>query len=190
MHTHRQVHLQLRTCATPCNTHVPVTKWPHTRNLCRARPIWAAQRSRLPCRSRMRDIKNSYVPSFALGEPIGGYCLGQVIESRTESLPEGTYVFGPGLKWQDIQVRQRHTHTHTRTHTHTHTWSRNLVASVQGCPVACEKTDLCMRACGMMGHSVCVCLCVCVCVCVCACSLCPAGCVCVCGSACCGRISV
>src|SRR5436309_15783702 len=43
-------------------------------------------------RGRMNDVK-SYVPPFALGEPMQGGAVGKVAESRSPSLPVGDTVF-------------------------------------------------------------------------------------------------
>jgi NADPH-dependent curcumin reductase CurA len=43
-------------------------------------------------RGRMNDVK-SYVPPFALGEPMQGGAVGKVVESRSPSLKEGETVF-------------------------------------------------------------------------------------------------
>lgn len=42
-------------------------------------------------RGRMNDVK-SYVPPFALGEPMQGGAIGEVVESRAASVPVGTKV--------------------------------------------------------------------------------------------------
>jgi NADPH-dependent curcumin reductase CurA len=42
-------------------------------------------------RGRMRDVK-SYTPPFAVGEVMQGGAVGQVIASRTDDLPEGSWV--------------------------------------------------------------------------------------------------
>lgn len=42
-------------------------------------------------RGRMNDVK-SYVPPFALGEPMQGGAIGEVVESRAEGVPVGTKV--------------------------------------------------------------------------------------------------
>ncbi|THG41740.1 NADP-dependent oxidoreductase [Sphingomonas olei] len=42
-------------------------------------------------RGRMNDVK-SYVPPFALGEPMQGGAIGEVVESRAADLPVGTKV--------------------------------------------------------------------------------------------------
>ncbi|QKS01624.1 NADP-dependent oxidoreductase [Sphingomonas sp. CL5.1] len=42
-------------------------------------------------RGRMNDVK-SYVPPFALGEPMQGGAIGEVVESRAPELPVGTKV--------------------------------------------------------------------------------------------------
>ncbi len=53
-------------------------------------------------RGRMNDVK-SYVPPFALGEPMQGGAIGEVIESRAASLPIGTKVQHM-LGWRDEAV--------------------------------------------------------------------------------------
>ncbi|WP_454278087.1 NADP-dependent oxidoreductase [Sphingomonas sp. Marseille-Q8236] len=42
-------------------------------------------------RGRMNDAK-SYVPPFQLGEPMQGGAIGEVVESRAENIPVGTFV--------------------------------------------------------------------------------------------------
>lgn len=42
-------------------------------------------------RGRMNDVK-SYVPPFALGEPMQGGAIGEVVESRSDKVPVGTKV--------------------------------------------------------------------------------------------------
>jgi NADPH-dependent curcumin reductase CurA len=53
-------------------------------------------------RGRMNDVK-SYVPPFALGEPMQGGAIGEVVESRAASLPVGTKVQHM-LGWRDEAV--------------------------------------------------------------------------------------
>ncbi|QNE33160.1 NADP-dependent oxidoreductase [Sphingomonas sp. NBWT7] len=53
-------------------------------------------------RGRMNDVK-SYVPPFALGEPMQGGAIGEVIESRDASVPVGTRVQHM-LGWRDEAV--------------------------------------------------------------------------------------
>ncbi|KZE63858.1 NADP-dependent oxidoreductase [Fictibacillus phosphorivorans] len=53
-------------------------------------------------RGRMSDRK-SYVPPFALNEPISGGVVGQVVESRSGELAEGDFVIG-NLNWQTYNV--------------------------------------------------------------------------------------
>jgi hypothetical protein len=43
-------------------------------------------------RARMTD-RRSYVPPFALGEPLSGGAVGQVVASRNDQWPEGSWVF-------------------------------------------------------------------------------------------------
>lgn len=50
-------------------------------------------------RGRMNEAK-SYVPPFALGEPMQGGAIGEVIESRASSVPVGTKVQHM-LGWRD-----------------------------------------------------------------------------------------
>ena len=50
-------------------------------------------------RGRMNDVK-SYVPPFALGEPMQGGAVGKVVESRSPKLAEGDTVFHM-LGWRD-----------------------------------------------------------------------------------------
>jgi len=53
-------------------------------------------------RGRMNDIR-SYVPSFALGEPLTGGAVGQVLASASETLPEGTWVVHD-LGWREAAL--------------------------------------------------------------------------------------
>lgn len=53
-------------------------------------------------RGRMNDVK-SYVPPFALGEPMQGGAIGEVVESRAASVPVGTKVQHM-LGWRDEAV--------------------------------------------------------------------------------------
>jgi NADPH-dependent curcumin reductase CurA len=50
-------------------------------------------------RGRMNDVK-SYVPPFAIGEPMQGGAVGKVVESRSPSLKEGDTVFHM-LGWRE-----------------------------------------------------------------------------------------
>ena len=53
-------------------------------------------------RGRMNDVK-SYVPPFALGEPMQGGAIGEVVESRAADVPVGTKVQHM-LGWRDEAV--------------------------------------------------------------------------------------
>jgi NADPH-dependent curcumin reductase CurA len=53
-------------------------------------------------RGRMNDVK-SYVPPFALGEPMQGGAIGKVVESRSPNLKEGDTVFHM-LGWREQAV--------------------------------------------------------------------------------------
>ena len=53
-------------------------------------------------RGRMNDVK-SYVPPFALGEPLAGGAVGVVVDSRAEEVPVGTHVLHD-LGWRDWAV--------------------------------------------------------------------------------------
>ena len=53
-------------------------------------------------RGRMNDIK-SYVPPFALGEPLRGGAVGQVVASRNDRWPEGTWV-QHDLGWREAAI--------------------------------------------------------------------------------------
>jgi NADPH-dependent curcumin reductase CurA len=53
-------------------------------------------------RGRMNDVK-SYVPPFALGEPLRGGAVGQVVASRNDRWPEGVWV-QHDLGWREAAV--------------------------------------------------------------------------------------
>ena len=53
-------------------------------------------------RGRMNDVK-SYVPPFALGEPMTGGAVGQVIASRNERFAEGAWVVHD-LGWREVAL--------------------------------------------------------------------------------------
>ena len=53
-------------------------------------------------RGRMNDVR-SYVAPFAVGEPLTGGAVGQVVASRVEGLPEGTWVVHD-LGWREAAV--------------------------------------------------------------------------------------
>ena len=53
-------------------------------------------------RGRMNDVR-SYVPPFALGEPLTGGAVGQVVTSRAEGVPEGTWVVHD-LGWREAAL--------------------------------------------------------------------------------------
>ena len=53
-------------------------------------------------RGRMNDAK-SYVPPFALGEPLRGGAVGQIVASRNDRWPEGTWV-QHDLGWREAAV--------------------------------------------------------------------------------------
>lgn len=53
-------------------------------------------------RGRMNDAR-SYVPPFALGEPLTGGAVGQVVASRNDRWPEGTWVVHD-LGWREVAV--------------------------------------------------------------------------------------
>ena len=50
-------------------------------------------------RGRMKEIK-SYIPSFQLGKPLEGGCVGQIIKSKNNQFRVGEYVLG-NLGWRD-----------------------------------------------------------------------------------------
>ncbi|MGE0243322.1 MAG: NADP-dependent oxidoreductase [Nitrososphaeraceae archaeon] len=45
-------------------------------------------------RGRMREEDNSYIPSFKLGQPLEGGCIGKVIASKNHQFALGEYVLG------------------------------------------------------------------------------------------------
>jgi NADPH-dependent curcumin reductase CurA len=53
-------------------------------------------------RGRMNDVK-SYVPPFALGAPLEGAAVGEVVESRSDQVPVGSVVLH-GLGWREYAV--------------------------------------------------------------------------------------
>src|SRR5512143_3234569 len=53
-------------------------------------------------RGRMSDAK-SYVPPFALGEPMRGGAVGRVVASRNERWPEGTWLVHD-LGWREAAI--------------------------------------------------------------------------------------
>jgi len=53
-------------------------------------------------RGRMNDVR-SYVPPFAIGEPMTGGAVGQVVASRAEGIEEGTWVVHD-LGWREAAV--------------------------------------------------------------------------------------
>ena len=55
-------------------------------------------------RGRMNDVK-SYVPPFALGEPMTGGAVGQVIASRNERFAEGSWVVHD-LGWREVALSE------------------------------------------------------------------------------------
>jgi NADPH-dependent curcumin reductase CurA len=55
-------------------------------------------------RGRMNDVK-SYVPPFALDEPMTGGAVGQVIASRNERFPEGSWVVHD-LGWREVALSE------------------------------------------------------------------------------------
>ena len=55
-------------------------------------------------RGRMNDVR-SYVPPFALGEPMTGGAVGQVIASRNQRFPEGSWVVHD-LGWREVALSE------------------------------------------------------------------------------------
>ncbi len=55
-------------------------------------------------RGRMNDVK-SYVPPFALGEPMTGGAVGQVIASRNERFADGSWVVHD-LGWREVALSE------------------------------------------------------------------------------------
>ena len=53
-------------------------------------------------RARMNDVK-SYVPPFQVGEVMSGGAVGQVVSSRNERFPEGTWV-SSWLGWRELSL--------------------------------------------------------------------------------------
>jgi NADPH-dependent curcumin reductase CurA len=53
-------------------------------------------------RGRMNDVK-SYIPPFALGEPLTGGAVGRVVASRNDRWPEGTWVVHD-LGWREAAL--------------------------------------------------------------------------------------
>jgi NADPH-dependent curcumin reductase CurA len=50
-------------------------------------------------RGRMTEVK-SYIPSFQLGKPLEGGCIGQIIQSKNNQFRVGEYVFG-NFGWRE-----------------------------------------------------------------------------------------
>ena len=53
-------------------------------------------------RGRMNDVK-SYMPPFAVGEPLDGGAIGEVVTSHAENVPAGSFVVH-GLGWREFAV--------------------------------------------------------------------------------------
>lgn len=53
-------------------------------------------------RGRMNDVK-SYMPPYAVGEPLDGGAIGEVVTSHAESVPVGAFVVH-GLGWREFAV--------------------------------------------------------------------------------------
>ena len=53
-------------------------------------------------RARMNDVK-SYVPPFALGEPLTGGAVGQIVASRNDGFEEGSWVVH-SLGWRELAL--------------------------------------------------------------------------------------
>ncbi|MDI6101020.1 NADP-dependent oxidoreductase [Actinoplanes sp. NEAU-A12] len=53
-------------------------------------------------RGRMNDVK-SYMPPFAVGEPLDGGAIGEVVTSHAENVPVGSYVVH-SLGWREYSV--------------------------------------------------------------------------------------
>ena len=54
-------------------------------------------------RGRISDRK-SYAPPFQIGEPLDGYFVGRVEESKGGRFPAGAHVFGTGGGWRDYHA--------------------------------------------------------------------------------------
>ncbi len=48
--------------------------------------------------------RKSYAPPFGIGEPLDGYFVGRVEESKGGRFPAGTHVFGTGGGWRDYHT--------------------------------------------------------------------------------------
>src|SRR5919199_521960 len=57
-------------------------------------------------RGRMNETK-SYIPSFQLGKPLEGGCVGQIIESKNNHFKVGDYVLG-NFGWREYWLSSDH----------------------------------------------------------------------------------
>ena len=55
-------------------------------------------------RGRMSDSKDRYVAGFKIGEPISGYAVAEVVESRHSDFAAGDWVTSPALRWEHFSA--------------------------------------------------------------------------------------
>lgn len=90
----REIHLQSRPTGTPTPANFALVETPIPRpgpGQFLVRNVWMSVDPYM--RGRMMDRK-SYVPPFAIGQPLDGGSVGQVVESRLDGFSAGDYVCG------------------------------------------------------------------------------------------------
>ena len=65
------------------------------------RNIWMSVDPYMRGRMRNEEEGNSYIPSFKLGQPLEGSCIGQIIASKNNQFAEGDYVLGNFAGWRE-----------------------------------------------------------------------------------------
>ena len=55
-------------------------------------------------RGRMNDDPSRYVAGFQIGQPIGGFVVGEVAESKADDFAAGDYVMSAALSWENYSV--------------------------------------------------------------------------------------
>ena len=96
----REIHLKQRPVGTPTENDFELVKVnvpdPKEGEFL-VRNIWMSVDPYM--RGRMRETK-SYIPSFQLGKPLEGGCVGQIIESKNNQFKVGEYVLG-NFGWRE-----------------------------------------------------------------------------------------